>query len=137
MLFCSKEMNEFSDGHCNRPASPGSDFCYEHRIEHLKSRVDFLSDKASENYQLAVEAQEQAELSDSWTKHHQKTVEIVMAKRYELETKIKKLEGALDEAVKYFEPMEFTRCCNGRDCGCMGMPVEPEYYILQKLKDAR
>jgi hypothetical protein len=50
---------------------------------------------------------------------------------------VEKLGSAVEEAIKYFEAMEFTTCCSGKDCGCMGSPLEPEYYILRNLKEAR
>lgn len=41
--------------------------------------------------------------------------------------------SVLSGAIKYFESMEFDTCCSGRDCGCMGKPIDPEYYILQDM----
>lgn len=43
---------------------------------------------------------------------------------------------ALETSTGYFRGMKFTGCCGGSDCGCMGMPVEEEYYILQRLENA-
>jgi len=39
----------------------------------------------------------------------------------------------LKEAIKYFESLEFDVCCSGFECGCRGMPVDPDYYILQRM----
>jgi len=43
----------------------------------------------------------------------------------------------LKTAIEYFENIEFDTCCNGSDCGCMGKPIDPEYYILQDMKKAQ
>lgn len=40
---------------------------------------------------------------------------------------------AINAVIKYYESMEFDRCCNGNDCGCLGKPSDPEYYALQDL----
>jgi hypothetical protein len=54
----------------------------------------------------------------------------------DLEQKLKVAIEALELGIKYFEPMEFGRCCNGRDCGCMGVPTDPEYYLMKDMKEA-
>jgi hypothetical protein len=57
------------------------------KLAEKEKRITFLADKASENYQLAVEAQEESELKDSWVKHHQGSVEATMKKLAESEKK--------------------------------------------------
>lgn len=45
--------------------------------------------------------------------------------------------NSLDTIIKYFEGMEFQTCCNGHECGCYGLPIDPEYYMLQDLYKLR
>ena len=41
------------------------------------------------------------------------------------------------EKVQYVMPqnIEPEGCCNGRECGCLGKPTNPEYYIDQLRKE--
>lgn len=43
----------------------------------------------------------------------------------------------LDTAIKYMEGLEFNRCCSGNECGCLGVPIDPEYYVLRDMLDAK
>lgn len=59
----------------------------------------------------------------------------------ELKDENEKLKEALKSAVvihKYYDDTysnhNWDTCCSGRDCGCMGKPTDPEYYIYQELK---
>ena len=29
--------------------------------------------------------------------------------------------------------MEFQGCCSWNECGCYGMPIDVEYYLLQNI----
>ena len=44
-----------------------------------------------------------------------------------------KTNKELDAAIEYLESLKFDTCCSGTECGCMGLPIDPEYYILQDL----
>jgi len=33
----------------------------------------------------------------------------------------------------YPPDFKWDTCCNGRDCACMGMPIDPEWHIQQLL----
>ena len=50
---------------------------------------------------------------------------------------LKERESPLGNAIKYLEALDFDTCCDGTECGCMGMPIDPEYYILQDLYEAK
>lgn len=58
------------------------------------------------------------------------------AKDYKAAEDIKKLQEVIKEletAKNYYEGMEIRTCCSGHECGCQGMPIDPEYYILQDI----
>ena len=38
----------------------------------------------------------------------------------------KEMAEFYDQYMPRFEP---EGCCNGRDCGCLGKPTNPEYYL--------
>lgn len=62
-----------------------------------------------------------------------------------LEQKLSEALALLNEldsgAVKYYDQTysktEWSKCCNGRECGCQGMPCDPEYYIWRDLMKVR
>lgn len=33
----------------------------------------------------------------------------------------------------YPPDFKWDTCCNGRDCACMGMPIDPEWHIQQLI----
>jgi len=55
----------------------------------------------------------------------------------ELELKIKEANEALSGVFKYYhetcKDVKWSICCSGRECGCMGKPCDPEYYIYMDL----
>lgn len=55
----------------------------------------------------------------------------------ELSLKIKDANEALSGVFKYYhdtcKDIKWSFCCSGRECGCMGKPCDPEYYIYQDL----
>lgn len=42
--------------------------------------------------------------------------------------------AAYQKVADDYEKMEFSTCCGGFECGCLGMPTDPEYYILQNAR---
>lgn len=42
---------------------------------------------------------------------------------------------ALKKEQSELEEIEFDTCCNGRECGCQGMPIDPEYYVLKEMNE--
>jgi hypothetical protein len=47
----------------------------------------------------------------------------------ELESAVREMAGALAQFDEYCPVFEPTGCCTGRDCGCYGKPINPEYYL--------
>jgi hypothetical protein len=47
MLYCSKEIEDMPDGHCDRPVSPKSDYCWHHRVEELEKAIIFAHEMLS------------------------------------------------------------------------------------------
>jgi len=47
------------------------------------------------------------------------------------------LQSELNTIIKYYKDTykdtEWDMCCNGFECGCMGKPIDPEYYIYESL----
>ncbi len=44
----------------------------------------------------------------------------------EMERRMEEPEGEYCEICnKFVEGFKYKKCCNGFDCGCMGMPIEP------------
>ena len=86
MMYCGKIDPEKPDGHCDQPATTGSDFCWHHRVEHLKDRVAFLVDQnEKQKSELAKAHQHILWLQDgwneirnflSWVKHEPETEEM-------------------------------------------------------------
>lgn len=66
---------------------------------------------------------------------------LIVEKRHGLEKAEKVIKSIENGPLRYYDSVykdtEWDTCCSGRDCGCLGMPIDPEYFIYQDLKRAR